>query len=175
MALFSLSSMAYECSHQNEKSSPFITGLIECNLLAIGVSLTQRICPSRYGSVRDLGFQSTISALDHHVQVSCVRSLAGRLQCLCVISSYELLGSGCWMLEVAQEDPNTASPLLSGTGRRGGSKLFPNILRSRKKPTAHTCASCVAQRTCPANPHAYGKWLFQPYPVASGSVSDSEI
>lgn len=83
-----LGSMKHECSYQNEKHSSFITTVIECSLPVIGVSLTQCSCPSRYGSVQDLGFQSRLSAMDHHVEISGVRSLTGRLQYLRVISSY---------------------------------------------------------------------------------------
>lgn len=157
------SSMEYECSHQNEKASSFITAVIECNLPAIGVSLTQCICPSRYGSVQDLGLRSTLSAQDHHVKVSCVRSLAGRLQYLCVISSYELLRSG---LELSVgSSPSRPKHSLSSHGQRGergegegwGFETLLNILLSRKKrETSHTCA-CAAQRKCPANPQMYSK------------------
>lgn len=118
--LIQSSSMEYECIYQNEKSSSFITAVIECNLPAESVSLTQCICPPRYGSFQDLGFRSTLSALDHHVEVSCVKFLAGRLEYLCVISSYELLGSGCESLvlsvDVSQADPNTASDPMGGEG-----------------------------------------------------------
>ena len=154
--------MEHDCSYQNEKPSSFITAIIECNLPAIGVSLTQHICPSRYGSVQDLGFRSRLSAQDHHVEVSCVRSLAGRLEYLCVISSYELSGSGLKTLELSfGSGPNTHKHSLSSRGRRGEREreieIPPNILLSRTMQEAsHTCAT-VAQHTCPANPHAYGK------------------
>lgn len=61
-------------------------------------------------------------------------------------------------MDVAQADPKHS---LSSHGRRGEREreieTLPNVLLSRKKQeTSHTCAS-VAQHTCPANPHAYGK------------------
>ena len=152
------SSMERECRHRNEKPSSFITGLIECNLPAIGVSLTQLICPSRYGSVRDLGFRSALSALDRHVEVSCVRSLAGRLRCLYVISGYELLGSGletpelqCW--KQPKRTQTQPSPPFWWGGERE-IKTRPSILPKQEEaqndPRAAYC-------TCPANPHAYSK------------------
>lgn len=136
-------SLQYNCSYQNEKPSSFVTAIIECNLFAMGVPLTQGICPSRYGLFQDLGLRSPLSALDHHVEVSCVRCLAGRLQYLCVISSYELLGSGLETLELnVGSNPNRPKHTLSSHGwggEREGPKPLPNFLtgRSKKKLPTH--------------------------------------
>lgn len=178
--LIQSSSMEYECIYQNEKSSSFITAVIECNLPAESVSLTQCICPPRCSSFQDLGFRSTLSALDHHVEVSCVKFLAGRLEYLCVISSYELLGSGCESLVLSVgRIPSRPKHRLWSHGW-GGVKAFENpSLHPAKQEEAwsypHMCMFSLRTHTHCGNPHAYSKWLVQPHPVASGSVSDSVI
>lgn len=138
-----MTSLVYECRHQNENSSSFIKGLIECNLPAIGVAFTHCICPSRYGSTSNLGFRLTLSVLHGYEEVSCVRSLAGRLQCLCVIACYELLGSGLGTLEqCVGSDPSRPKHSISslgweGEGKRGGrgewSEIFLTSSKSRKE------------------------------------------
>lgn len=74
----------------------------------------------------DLGFSSTLSALDH-----CVKSLTGPIQYLYLISSYDVLGPGLKrcnsLLDVSQAHNTSPRPQSGDCG--GGSNPF---MTSRK-------------------------------------------
>lgn len=120
-------------------NGPAWTHLSECEIQLVhhspnrvqspcpSVSLTQCICPPRYSSGRDLGFQSTLSAVAHRANVSCARSSAGRIQYLCVISSYDLVGLGLKALKHGVGCNPSLHCLSSSFKLRRFSKPFPDM------------------------------------------------